>query len=543
MNAFVNNVLTELTSNAKLAKQPLVSMLIESTQKSIALNENSDSIYSSLRSGLSAINNRLKRTDISKILKDFEENEVTPATVFEKIANEVDLRKKVATLKATNSYKTPIIKTKVDELFGLIESGQPQFQYCRGFIEQFTEYNYDPNVSKAVNEVTAYLLENKAKLTMLSSIYQMDMVQNVMYKGIVPGLREMLINDAYSSDAIKMKYGINLPLVTRLVEQLKIIESEDGGDFTLGAGNADTTIKNIITPSIQIDEGILMYLDNRFISVREAKGLVGNEKNVLIDESFKIAEVDPEYVKNKYNDFYTLAESFVTLGFVVSDSGDKVVSTKLRNMNIGLKINEDKKLDLYFNGTPAGEKEDAIKNISEKIVMETPATKSKVFKIIERADEIVNFEFIKEISNSITLAESYVFDLNKTYFVCEKLNAVERSWKQLDEYELYELFKTKYKYDISKVFETKIKEAEYSKRKIEQDKEAVNVDIVKLTESSEKLTAALSDPSIDDDKKVKLTDLKEAVDAQILSYKEQYLKLDALKKREVTPTPKSKEVA
>ncbi len=539
MNEFVNNVLTEIKGSKTLRAMPLVSMLIESTDKSLSLKENPTSIYNSFRSGIAAINERIKNVELSEILGKFDKNDETPEFLITRMANEVDFTSKVTRLRESSVYSTPIIKSKVEELSSVIESGQPQFLFCQNFLSYFKQYDYDKTVNKALTEVTEYITENRAKLTMLNSLYQMaNVASKALYAGAITGISEMLINDSYTADSIKMKYGTELPLVSALIEELKIVESLNGGDFTLGEGNGDTVVKNTITPAIQIDEGILLYLDDKFISIREAKGLVGNEKTVHIDEDYKISEVEPDYVKNRYSEFYALSEAFANLGFVVSEYDDVVESTLLRNMKIGLKINENKNLDLYLNGTLAGNKEEAIKTLSETMVLENTATKAKALRILENSDEIVNFEFIKNIQNARTLSDSYVFSLNKDFYICEKVNAADRIWSKVDEFELFEYCKNKFEYDISRIFETKVDEGLAKRRKIEADKVKITNDIAKLEESSNKLGVALTSPNIDEDKKEKLANLKEGIDSNIASFKEQYLRLDLEKKTEVAPKPK-----
>lgn len=539
MNEFVNNVLTELRSSKTLSAMPLVSMLIESTDKSLSLKENPNTIYTSFRSGIAAINERIKNDELSAILDKFDKNDETPESLILRMANEVDFASKVNSLRESSAYSTPIVKSKVEELSAVIESGQPQFLFCQNFLTYFKEHDYDKTVKSTLNEVSEYINENRAKLVVLNSLYQMgQVVSKQLYTGAITGISEMLINESYSADAIKMKYGTELPLVSALISELKIVEAQNGGDFTLGEGNGDTIVKNTITPAIQIDEGILLYIDDKFISVRESKSLTGNEKTVHIDEAYKISEVDPNYVKNRYNDFYSLSEAFANLGFVVSEHDDVVESTLLRNMKIGLKINEDKNLDLYLNGALVEGKEEAVKTLSETMVLENNAIKSKALRIIENSDEIVNFEFIKHIQNNRTLSEAYVFNLNKDFYVCEKLNAADREWKKVDEFELFEYCKEKFEYDISRIFSTKVDEGYAKRRQIEADKVKITEDIAKLQESSDKLGAALESPNIDEDKKEKLGNLKEGIDSNIASFKEQYLRLDLEKKTEVAPKPK-----
>ena len=60
MTHFLNKVLGELKSNKKLNSNPLVKMLVESTDKSIALGENPHKVYTDLKRGVFTINEKVK---------------------------------------------------------------------------------------------------------------------------------------------------------------------------------------------------------------------------------------------------------------------------------------------------------------------------------------------------------------------------------------------------------------------------------------------------------------------------------------------------
>ena len=143
-----------------------------------------------------------------------------------------------------------------------------------------------------IQQVNTYLSENQSTLAVLNTIYRMDSMGSPIYAGVSSDLKNMLITESYSADVVKVKYGTSVPLVTELVNTLSIIESANTGNFTLGEGNYDTKVTNLITPALKTADGLLLYTDNRFLSIRESKGLLGNESKVHVDGAFKIADVD-----------------------------------------------------------------------------------------------------------------------------------------------------------------------------------------------------------------------------------------------------------
>jgi hypothetical protein len=357
----------------------------------------------------------------------------------------------------------------------------------------------------------------------------MDSMGSPMYAGVSSDLKNMLITESYSADVVKVKYGTSVPLVTELVNTLSIIESANTGNFTLGEGNYDTKVTNLITPALKTADGLLLYTDNRFLSIRESKGLLGNEAKVHVDGAFKIADVDPNYVRTTYGNFYDVCEAYATLGFAKSEDGLGVESKSIRNFTLGFKLNEEKGVDLYINNTKIGTP--ASVNVSEALALEPNITKAKVAKIVENTNSLFNFEFIKEITNERILSEATLVKLNDSYFICEKVNSADRVWNQVNEFELYEFFKTKFGYDVSPIFKTKIEESVAGLKKIEESKKIILTDIAKLEGSVTKLTEAVNASGIEVSEIKKLESIKESIEATINKLKQDYIALDLSKKK------------
>ena len=533
MSLFVNNVLESINKNDKLNKEPLILMILESTNKSLSLNEKSDKVYSSLRSGLAAINERIKNPELTKILVDFNNNDNTPEVRLAKLANEVNIKSKLNSIKESNIYVNPIIKSKIEEFENTINNGQPEFTLCDPFIKTFEAFAYDPTIRGTLDGIGAYIAKNKSKLAVLNAIGTVYSMQSPVYHGIGEYLKESVLSGEYSSDIIKMKYGTTVPFVSQLISELSLIESVESGNFTLGLGNTDTVVSNHIAPAIKIEEGILIFTDNRFISIREAKGLDGNEKKVLIDDTFKISEVNPEYVLNKYSNFYHTCEAISNLGFKKLEDGSGLESQNVRNFKVGFKINEKKEIDLYINDSKIGNIKDAVADMSEALVLESTTVKQKINLILENSEVITNFEFIKDVVNNRRLSEASIFKLNSEYYICEKLNSADRTWTKVNEFELYEFFNTKFNYDISKIFKTEISKEVEKLKKIEESKLKISEDIGKLESSVNKLIEACNDPKIDISAKNKLMTLKESIEESVKILKNEYIKCDLLKKKEI----------
>jgi hypothetical protein len=529
MNEFVQRILSELKTNKSVNSKPLVKMLVESTEKSIALGENITSVYKNLKNGLVAITEKENTPNLAVLVHQFNVNEETLDSKVTKIAKTANLTAKIKAIKESNAYVNPVIRTQVDAFESSLNSGTPDFSLCGSFIQTFEQYQYDTTIKKAISQVAKYLAENQSTLAMLDTIYRLDMMRTPVYAGVNNNLKTLLVSESYSADILKMTYANTVPVITSLINDLALIEAKSTGTFTIGGGNQETNVNNLITPAMQTEDGILLYTDNRFLSIREAKGLLGNETKIHVDGSFKIADVDPAYVKQKYGNFYDLCEAYVTLGFTKTADGLGVESNSIRNFTLGFKVNESKSVDLYINGVKMGTP--GVANISEALALEAGATKSKVNRIVEGTKNLFNFEFIKEISNDRLMNECMLLNLNGLYFICEKVNAADRAWYQVNEHEMYEFFKAKFNYDISPIFKTKIDEAAAALHKIEQAKSAISENINKLEQSISKINEAIKTKDLDVSQIKKLEGVKNAIEESVNGLKAEYIRVDLLKKK------------
>jgi len=528
MKGFINQLLNSLRSDQKLGKNPLVKMLVESTDKSIALGEHQVAIYDKLKEGVKTLAKTTKSPRLSAIVEQFSKFESTPETRISKIAKKIGLSSRISELKSSELGKNPIVLSKLELFESYLAQGTPDFILCESFVNLLSSHQYDNTAKKHMRVISKYLKESQSQLLILNAIYRMDSMPNDQYRNVSSDLKRMLIRESYTSDVLKLKYGTTIPILNQLVNDLRLVESKKEGYFTLGEGTSTTAVSNLIAPATQAKDGFIVYANDRFISVRESKSLTGKEAKICINEKIKIAEVKPEYVKEKFPRFYRVAEAFATLGFRKNVDGTGVESNSIRNFNLRLAVNEKNSIDLYLNGNLVDSETEI--SLNEAISLETADTKQRLKNLLENTENIFNFDFIKEVTNDHTLIEAQVFKINNEYFVCEKLNAVEHNWKKMDEYQMYEFFAQKFNYDISPIFKTKIDEKVEKYKHIEQKKKDILGDVSKLQVTLDKLQAAIHNPDIEADAVKKLEKIKESIETTLNALKQDYVGLDIIKK-------------
>ena len=528
MKGFVNQLLNSLKSDEKLSKQPLVKMLIESTDKSILLGEHPVAIYDKLKEGVNALAKSTKNPKLTSISEQFTKFESTPDTKINTIAKKINLSSRISELKSSELGKNPVVSSQLDLFENYLVQGTPDFLLCESFVNLLSSHQYDKVATKHMRVISKYLNENRSQHLILTAVYNMDAMPNSQYSNVSSDLKNMLIKESYTSDILKIKYGTTIPIVNQLVNDLRLLESKKEGYFTLGEGDSVTSISNMIAPATQAKDGFIVYTNDRFVSIRESKSLTGKESKIYINENVKIAEVDPNYVKEKFPRFYKVAEAFATLGFKKNIDGTGVESNSIRNFNLRLSVNEQNAIDLYLNGNLVEDTNEV--SLNEAISLETADTKQRLRSLLENTENIFNFDFIKEVTNDRTLAEAQVFKINDEYFVCEKLNAAEYEWTKMDEYKMYEFFAHKFNYDISPIFKTKIDEKVEKYKHIETKKKEILGDVSKLEVTLDKLQSAIHNPDMDSDAVKKLEKIKESVEVTMNALKQDYVGLDLVKK-------------
>jgi hypothetical protein len=529
MNQFVNTILNELTVNESICNEPLVNMLVESTQKSIKLGDTETSIYTSLKAGLTTINEKVNNPYIGVLVSQFAKHENTPDVVLSNIAKGANLSTKLQQISESNLGSNPVVIAKSNALSAQLASGTPDFMLCDRFIQLFEEYSYEQGVKTVLDSVKQYIVENSSRLNVLSTIYRMESMNTPAYQGITSNLKNMLLTESYSADIIKLKFGTALPIVNELVHNLRILESREYGNFTLGEGDGLTKVSNLIAPATQISEGMILFTDNRFISIRESKGLLGNESKVYHDEDIKISEVDPKWVFENLQDFYKVCEAYTTLGFTKTVDGLGVATRNIRNFDIEFKMNESNTFDLYLKG----QKVDSLGsvNIYEALTLESTDIKTKVALVLEKSNLLFNFDFIKELSNDRLNKDALVVKVDESYFICDKVNVSERQWLPVDEFKLYEFFNSNFNYDISPIFETKITQELTKLKAIQEKKEEIEKELEGLEQAAKKLDDEIAKGDLSPEDTAKLEEIKESIFETTVQLKDQYISLDLYKKK------------
>lgn len=527
MKDFIQKVLTELNENEKINSNSLVKMVVESANKSISNRENTESIYKQIKNDLSKINEHLNDQTIGILLSQFDKNEETTDAIIERMAKMGDLKSEIASIKESTAVSNPVIAASIERFESMLES-TAEFKLYPSFINEFSKYSTEKSVQESVNAISKVLESNAEDLEVLFNIYEMSGIHSALYSGIIGDLKEMLVNESYSADIIDLKFGkTNLPMVKSLVNNLKVLESKRNGEFTLGAGDSNNLIQDVIAPTVSVSEGtIITYIDDRFMKVEESKDKVEGD-NVHINEAgFAISTVNPQEVKESHESFYSLCEAFARLGF--KQEGNSVVSNSIRNFNLGFAFNESKELEAYVNGTKIDKVEDI--NLSEALAMESSDVKKMVNTILENSQAILNLKFIKNISNIATLAESTVFELDGNFFLCKKVDSANREWSKVDENEMYIYFKENYNYDISNIYGAAINEAEEKIKDVEARKAIILENVSKLEGAVTEIQEALKSPKLQKGAIPKLEKLKEGIESNISALKEEFIQLDLTKK-------------
>jgi len=528
MKDFVNSVLSELTTNSKFKGNSLIRMVVESANKSINSGENYDKIYHELNESLRGVNRHLKNKNLDVILHQFSAQKKTIDSYISNLYKIGGLEKELISIKESTAYSNPIIMTKVENYLGSIKSGVAEFKLYPSFISDFGQHLHESSIKKSVNKISKVLENNPSGFEMLNSIYTMDQMNSPIYESVSKDLKDMLANRTYTPDIINLKYGTsNLPLITSLVENLKILESKKFGSFYLGNGNGETVVRNTIAPSRQVRGGMLIYLDDKFMKISESKLAAGEDRVHIKAGGFRISTVNPDWVKTTYPKFYSVCESYVKLGFMDYHVYEGVESSSLKDFKISFVPNFKRDLELRINGQQV--KDAGSVNLNEALALYPTQARIDVKNILENQNLICNFEFIKNLKNDRNLSESFIFDLNGTKILCDKLNQVERKWSKANGNSLYEHCMTKFNYDISSIFESEINEASKLRKIAEKKKSEKLEDISKLEASKKKLEEAIGDEDTSTEAKKKLEKIKESIDVTISNLKEEYVKLDLIK--------------
>ena len=529
MKAFINKTITELSNSNALNSNSLIKMLVESTKNSIASGDSTSHTYNTLKDGLSSLNSHLNDKTLNIILEQMKKFEYSDSNKVDEIGAELNLMEELSIIRNSDAHSDPIIFHNVNVTTDKLKT-EPNFRCYEFFINAFSKYTMYESINNAVNKVNTYLSKNQDKLLVLEAIHIMKTTATDLYTDSIDKLSLALVSESYSSDFIKYKLNFKLPVVNELYNRLSVLESSRDSSFSIGGGNASCTIRNTVSPSMKIGKNtVVLYMDDKFIAL-SGKSLKNGNK-LSSGAKSNIYEMNTEHIKNKYSEFYTLCESFYKLGFKPNHLGSGIVSTQIKNFSMEFKAEEDGILNLYVNENKI-EDPNAI-NFSELLMVESLDVKTRVSNILKSTDSIFNFEFIKTLTNQLTLKEAYVMELNSDFHICEKINNVERIWKNdINEHKLYGYIMENFKYDISPIFKVKINEQVQAIKDIVSKKEEIIINISKLEENIKKIDENMASGEIDSTYFNQLETIKEQLETKIISLKEQSVRYD-LKKKEL----------
>ena len=87
----------------------------------------------------------------------------------------------------------------------------------------------------------------------------------VLYKDACALLEQALLEGIETADGIKMKLRSfsNLPVVSRLINTVSMLEAKTDGTFNLGIGNGDAQVKPIVAPFYKVTESDALVFRKR----------------------------------------------------------------------------------------------------------------------------------------------------------------------------------------------------------------------------------------------------------------------------------------
>ena len=513
MNSLIQELTTELKSNTQIKDSIVVKVVLESINNSVLLGVASSDVLENALSTLDQLAQATVNENLKEVVAKFKKMAVKPTQRLQNMAKEAGISLKIKALKESAMYGDPTFKytiSKIEEKLASI----PEFRLIGVISEALTPYSYDKNVANTISELANYVNENRAKLEVINAIFEMRQTSSMIYSESIAELENSLLENSYSSDTLKMKMRgkSTLPIVNRLINTLSMVESKLSGKFNIGLGNGDAKVNSIIAPFCKISESeAVVFVDNKFIKLTEEE----SPKQVEISD---LAEF-PEFVE--------VCEAFAGLNFQEQDNS---IVTNGRNLQIKFSINENGNLTLFVNNNIV---EDLTKmNLSELFVMEQFETRSKLTKIFNSLDTIVNLEFAKKIVNERLDKDSLVFTIGETLYIFEKLGQT-RLIKKMDGLQFHNYVMENFKYDVSELYSIQLEDNEFKLREIEEDKKVIESDLSKLELSISKLEEALTDSTLSEEYQTQLSDLKVSIEKNVNSLKNHYIQLDQSKKKSI----------
>jgi hypothetical protein len=511
MNSLIQELVNDLKSNSAINENVMVKMILESINNSSLLGLSPDQILENSLSNLSHIATVTVNENINEVVAKFRKLAEKPTNSLQKMAKEAGLSMKMKALKESSLNSDPIFNHTLSVLEKKLEV-YPEFRLIGLVIETLNGFAYDSNVKQVIEDLSNYVFENRAKLEIINAIYEMRQASPVVYRESIAELENCLMEGVYLADAVKMKlHGKpNMPILTRLINTLSMVESSETGNFNIGIGNGDAQVKPVIAPFYKMsDSEAVAFIDNSFVKLAD-------------DEEPAEATMDE---LEAYPEFTEICEAFHALNFKETKNG---IISKGRNISIEFDVNAEDSLDLKINGVIV-EDLSQIK-FADLLVMEHLSTRTHITKLLNNLDVIVNFGFIKKLVNERLNADALVFTLGETQFVFEKYGNG-RLIKRMQGLEFHDYVMEKFNYDVSDLYAIELEERERFLKDLQKDKNSIESDIDKLEKTIKELEDTLVDPSLNEEYSTQLADLKIAIEKNINVLKNQYIELELSKKK------------
>jgi hypothetical protein len=511
MNNLINELIQELKSNQEVSESIMVKLLLESINNSVLLGVPSEQILENSLSNLSQIADVAMNENLKEIVAKFMKMAEQPTKRLHDMAKEAGISLKIKALKESALHKDPTFNHTISVIEQKL-SIHPEFRVAAFVIESLSGFAYDNQVQSTISEITDYVNENRSKLEIINAIYEMRQTGAVLYRESIAELENCLLEGLHTADTIKMKlHGKpSMPILTRLINTLSMVEAKEQGKFNIGIGNGDSQVNSVIAPFHKISENqAVAFVENSFI---------------MLSEDAAPAEVNPEQLADQ-PEFVELCEAFASLGFKVN--GSEIVA-KGRNITIAFSVNEENSLNLKINGKTISDLSTI--DLTDLFVMEQLSTRANINKVLSNLDMIVNFGFANRIVNERLGADSIVFTIGEKIYVFEKYGNG-RLMLTMNGLDFHAYVMEKFNYDVSELYEIELEERERYVREIEENKTSIEVDLAKLEKTIAQLDEALSDPSLSEEYQTKLSDLRISIEKNVNSLKNQYIELDQAKKK------------
>ena len=526
MTDVMNVISTAIMADAQLRANTVLMTLIEGVNAKRGMFASEYEFAGEVRKQLAGFNEYLKHDGVTALLVKIDEQlaSIKPSvySTVNSQFSEVNLFETIEQFKSAMAYKEPAVKNYVDQLsYELTNTTRPHFVYLPSMINVMSTYKTDAKVNECVTYWEKYVDTNRSKLIMLESVMQLDMVSGGFYRPISDTIKKFIAEGNYSSAQIGLavKNYPQTPIVSTMLQQLAILESENKPGFNLGNGNNFTKVYNYIGPALKNDDGITIFFEDTFLRIgREAINESAVQRSLGTSGEISVTEIKAVKVFESAPEFYTLAKSFEYLNFAKKNDG---ISTKLRHVNIDFKLNESGQIDLYLNDMHIADPSKI--NYSELFILENGTTRNCSSTLFNNVEKIYNVEFVKFLVSES--ASAMIVNIGDDFYVYDKVDEKTSNIYKTNGAGVSKYVAEKFNYDVSKLFSAYIDEETDRIRVIESKKQTVSDALAKLGESMYEIDNAMK-RRINEKDRSTLLDLREKIEREMIQLQNTYVLLE-----------------